>query len=199
MTAERDNFDKLTDEQLLFLIRHFNQDPFEVLLERYHPVIRKLIREYYVHGFDDEDLWQEARIVFHRIVHFYEEGRGYTLGKLFQFSLQNHFYSLIRKNKAEKRKSEKQVTSLEGMAEKGLVFPIEYTVTEKTSPLDYIVMNDKMKGFTNKLSPLEKKVFYAHMKNKSIEEIASHLKCEEIKVINALDRCKRKMRKQLEE
>lgn len=198
MAKERDEFIQFSDEQLVFLVQHLNQDPFEVLLERYSPLIAKMVREFSVHGFDSEDLWQEARLVFHRIVHCYEKDKGVTLGVFFKLSLQNHLLSLVRRNQAEKRKSERQAASLDSMVEKGHADSFEYRVAEKDAPLDYILLDDKLKGFPDALSAFEREVFHAHMDKQSFEEIARRLGDTEDRVKNAWERCKRKMRKYIE-
>lgn len=198
MAKERDEFIQFSDEQLVYLIQHLNQDPFEVLLERYSPLIAKMVREFSVHGFDSEDLWQEARFVFHRIVHSYEKDKGVTLGVFFKLSLQNHLLSLVRKNQAEKRKSERQAASLDSMMENGDAYPFEYRVAEKDAPLDYIILDDQLKGFPEALSAFEREVFQAHMDKQSFEEIAQRLGETEARVKNAWERCRRKMRKYID-
>lgn len=199
MTKYPDFFDELTDEQLLFLIKYGNKDPFEVLMMRYYPLVGKAIQGYYLRGYDQEDFRQEARMIFYHAVHSYDAAKGYTFGKFFQLALRNHIYSLVRKDMAQKRRMEKTATSLDGLAEKGMVPHHATEHQHAPTPLDYILVNDKLSEYKDSLSPLEQKVFSAYLKKEPFEEIAEDLEVTENQVKNALDRCKRKMKDQLKE
>lgn len=198
MTEYSNFFEELTDEQLLFLIKYGKEDPFEVLMLRYYPLVGKAIQGYYLRGYDQEDFKQEARMIFFHAVHAYDATKGYTFGKFFQLALRNHIYSLIRKDMAQKRKIEKTAASLDGLAEQG-VDPYGDMGSEMTlSPLDYALLNDQLEDYTDSLSTLERRVFSAYLKQEPVEKIALDMKITESQIKNALDRCKRKMKQHLD-
>lgn len=194
LPEKRDGVDKLSDEQLLFLVRYLHKDPFEVLLERYHPVIGKVVQGFTIHGYEEEDLWQEARMVFHHVIQYYEDGKGLTLGSFFKVSLQHHLYSLVRKGMADKRRIAKQVFSLDKIAEKGAQYPLEYAKVKRKPLSDRMILEEELEGFSDLLSPLEKEVFSLYFKEMTEENIAEKLDYPIEKVKNALERSKRKMK-----
>lgn len=199
MNQSFDFFDGLSDEELLFIIKYGNKEPFEILLRRYNPLVGKAIQGFYVRGYDKDDFHQEARIVFFHAVNSYDNTKGYTFGKFFQLTLKNHIYSLVRRDMAQKRQSEKTATSLEALTEKGMAPSGESTSYHLSTPLDYVVINDKLTDYHELLSPLEKRVFSAYLKRESVNEIAERMEISVNKIKNALDRCKRKMKDRLTE
>lgn len=192
-----DFIEELTDVQLLFLIKYANKDPFEVLLMRYYPLVGKATQGFFIRGYDKDDFWQEARMVFYHAVYSYDETKGFTFGKFFQLALRNHIYSLVRRDMAQKRTMEKTAISLEGLAEKGIC-PFEGKESSKEpSPLDYAIVNDQLSEYASSLSPLEQKVFSTYLQDGTLEEMAKEFDTTVDQIKNALDRCKRKMKKQL--
>lgn len=194
-----DFIEELTDEQLLFLIKHGKKDPFEVLLMRYYPLVGKSTQGFFLRGYDQDDFCQEARVIFYHAVKTYDETKGFTFGKFYQLALRNHFFSLVRKDMAQKRIMEKTATSLEGLAEKGMHTYGETQHSTAPSPLDYALVNEKLSDYPRSLSPLEQKVFCAYLKKETVEDIADQLDTTTNQIKNALDRCKRKMKEQLSE
>lgn len=194
-----DFIEELTDAELLFLIKYASKDPFEVLLLRYYPLVGKATQGFFIRGYDKDDFWQEARMVFYHAVYSYDETKGFTFGKFFQLALRNHIYSLVRKDMAQKRTMEKTATSLEGLTEKGICPYGGKESSQEPTPLEYAMVNDQLSDYSNSLSHLEKKVFGAYLKHETIEGMAEQFGTTINQIKNALDRCKRKMKKQLDE
>lgn len=199
MNNGKNLFDGLTNEELIFMIKYGDKDPFEVLMRRYAPLVGKVVQKYFLRGFDRDDLWQESRLVLYHTIYSYKEAEGHTFGKFYQRTLTNHFTSLVRKETAQKRHAGNLAVSYEGLAEKGVNFHEEGKGYNELNPLEQVLLKDKLEKYSNSLSPLERQVFGAHMMNHSIEEIAESMDAKVSKIKNALDRCKRKLREQMHE
>nr|WP_213016900.1 sigma-70 family RNA polymerase sigma factor [Desemzia sp. RIT 804] len=164
------------------------------MFQRYVPLVKKVVKDYYIQSFEMEDFIQEARIVFNKAIHLYDNTRGHTFGNYFKMNLKHHFFSLIRKDMAKKRRSEKISESLEGLLENG--FSPNY-IKNFSGDLDFqkaLEVKENIPKFFEYLSEFERQIFFRYLKNVDKEEIAKEFTCEVIQVTNGLDRCKRKMK-----
>ena len=198
MADEDEKIYFMSDEELIHMIKNGDGYPFKILFERYHPLVTKLTKEYYLKSYELEDLWQEARIVFHKTIQTYDQDKGHTFGNFYKLNFKHHIFSLIRKDMAKKRRIEKIAESLDGMLEKGMSPQYIMNGKEGLSALDILQVKEKLAGYHHTLSKLEQKVFSLYLKNIEVDEIAKHLQCDSLQIKNALDRCKRKMRQILE-
>ncbi|AEB31127.1 RNA polymerase factor sigma-70 [Carnobacterium sp. 17-4] len=198
MADEDEKIYFLSDEELIHMIKNGDGYPFKILFERYHPLVTKLTKEYFLKSYELEDLWQEARIVFHKTIQTYDKDKGHTFGNFYKLNFKHHIFSLIRKDMAKKRRIEKIAESLDGMLEKGMSPQYIMNGKEGLSALDILQVKEKLAGYHLTLSKLEQKVFSLYLKNIDVDEIAKLLQCDSLQIKNALDRCKRKMKQILE-
>lgn len=199
LADEEETISLMSDEELIRMIRDGDGYPFQILFSRYHPLVTNLTKEYYLKSYEKEDLWQEARMVFHKTIQTYDKAKGHTFGNFYKLNFKHHIFSLIRKDMAKKRRIEKIVESLDGMLEKGMSPHYIMNGKEGLSALDILQVKEKLAGYHHTLSNLEQQVFSLYLKNKEIDEIAKQLKCDSLQIKNALDRCKRKMKQVLED
>lgn len=188
----------MSDEELILMIKNGDGYPFKILFKRYHPLVTKMTREYYLKSYELEDLWQEARIVFHKAIQTYDQDKGHTFGNFYKLNFKHHIFSLIRKDMAKKRKIEKIAESLDGMIEKGISPQYITNGKEGLSALDILQVKEKLAGYHHTLSKFEQKVFSLYLKNNEVDKIAEQLQCDSLQIKNALDRCKRKLKRTLE-
>ena len=66
----------LPDEALCALAKAGERDAEEVLVKRYHRLVRKLSRPYYLAGGDNDDLIQEGMIGLMHAVREYDAGKA---------------------------------------------------------------------------------------------------------------------------
>ena len=194
MSDKKDNFyENLTDLEIISIIQGGDYYPFELLFLRYEPLVKKMVQTYYLQGYEKDDFYQESRLVFDKVIKTYDSERGLTFGSFYKVTLRHHFFSLIRKDMAKKRKADKFADSLEMLAEAGKLPNSMFAKSDYTYQ-EALEVKESIPGYFSALSGLEYETFTRYLKNATIKEIAQELHCEEIKVINALDRCKRKMR-----
>lgn len=194
MESTDEFFEKLKDIEMIEMIKEGDYSPFEVLFQRYMPVVKSTIKELYIKGFDRDDFIQEARIAFSKTIHFYDGERGLTIGNYFKLNLKNHLFSLIRKDMAQKRRISKVSESWEGLLENG--FSPYYTEQYKREMAfeKDLELKECLPDYIKSLSNLECQVLAHHLRRIDKEEIAVELNCSVTQIVNALDRCKRKLK-----
>lgn len=194
MNETEEFFKQLKDEEIILVIKSGDYFPFEVLFQRYVPLVKKVVKDYYIQGFELEDFIQEARIVFNKAIHLYDNTRGHTFGNYFKMNLRHHCFSLIRKDMAKKRRSEKISESLEGLLENGFSPNYIYNFSGDMDFQEALEVKENIPKYFAYLSEFERQIFFRYLKNVDKEEIAKELNCEVMQVANGLDRCKRKMK-----
>lgn len=199
MTNIRNDFTDLTDEELIFLIKHKDADPYRMLFERYKPLYNRLAHKYKIRGYDVEDLYQEAWIVIVRSVQRYDPASGLTLGQYLRKTIDYEYQNILRKDSAIKRKIDKQAKSLDAITEVtgDTIYGDSIYAVENSyyyPPDHHAMVNEIFDTYEDKLSPFESKVLKRYLKQITVEDIAEELACSSTKVTNAIDRCKLKLR-----
>lgn len=167
---------------------------FDRLYRKYHPVVHKFQKKYYLKDFDREDWLQEGRIIFHRSLEKYEEAHNVSIGKFFKSNFENHIRSLIRKQCALKRTIDVQSISLDQKMENQGESFFDYIATEDANVLDQMIIREKLEQLPIVLSPFERITFEEYMRGKELEEIAKDTDSREITVRSAYDRAKKKLK-----
>ncbi len=189
--------ESLSEEELLFLYKHRHVNPLEVFFERYIFLIQKTIRSYFATSYDRDDFLQEARIVLHKVLDNFDSKHGVTLGQYFRKALQNRYNTIIRRDNALKRKGDKTATSFDKMQETDF-FDHKYFQTEHgTHPIEMIILEEKLTGYSRSFSKTERKVFEVYMTSQTLEECLEKAEMDEKSFRNALARCKYKIKKRI--
>lgn len=126
------------------------------LFQKYYPIVGKCRREYYLRGYDREDLDQEARLVLYRTACRFDPSRNAGFGTFYRLSLRNRFYDMIRTTNAKKRVPSEPLTSIE--ANETLYAA---TVADKSasSPLIAAIVDEAFKELSKCCWALEKEAF----------------------------------------
>ena len=103
--------------KLIYSVAMGNGDDFIVLFRKYHPILSKMKRRYFVPGYDEDDLDQEAGIVLLRSAKYFKKTREVSFGTYYSKNLRNRVIDLIRLNNAEKRKPAEPLKSVEENAD----------------------------------------------------------------------------------
>ncbi|WP_105957032.1 sigma factor [Apilactobacillus quenuiae] len=93
----------LIDLQLIKSFKNGNDQDFEELFVKYKPIVKKLWRQYYFNDIDEDDWFQESRIMMLKIIDKFDTNRGTSFGMLYKRSLKNRLFDILRKSKAKKR------------------------------------------------------------------------------------------------
>ena len=74
--AEYDHLQTLSDEALCALVKQGSRDAEEILVGRYHRLVRSCARPYFLAGGDSEDLLQEGMFGLIKAIREYEPGHS---------------------------------------------------------------------------------------------------------------------------
>ena len=189
-------------EQLVALIQQGHPMYFEELFFRFLPLVKKFNKTYYLRFFEQEDFWQEARMVLHKAVQAYAPEKGLQFASFYKLTLKHHIFSLIRKESAVKRKIDKGAVSLDAILENQYSNHTEHSfegaASMHFSPEEIVMVKESASGYFESLSEFEQAVFVRFLKGFTFQTIAEEFDCDVTSIKNAYDRCHRKMRRLLE-
>lgn len=183
-------------EVLVLLLQNDDKCPFEGLMKLCRPIVYSAIKNYYLEGYETEDLLQEGRVVLAKAVDDYQFHRNMEFLKYYQMMLMNHLNKLLRKQDAQKRKANTNAYSLEEIKE-NTGKPLEGLAAADTRPEDVAIVKQSYSQYIYDLSDLETLVYAGYLEKKTPEEMAEIVGCNVEQVHNALYRCKKKLNKNL--
>ena len=74
----------------------------EIIIERYKPLTYKMSAEFFIRGYDREDLIQIGYISILKAIEQFDLSKGQNFTSYVQYSLRNNFYSMVRDKYKEK-------------------------------------------------------------------------------------------------
>lgn len=179
-----------SDESLVNGYRSGREKDFEILIERYKPVVRIMSRARFLIGGDEEDLIQEGMIGLFQAVRSFEEGRDASFKTFAGLCINRQMIKAIRSSMREKNRVLNDSLRLTDEA------LLTVSAGDKLSPESIIIdrevtdeLFDKIRGV---LSPMEKRVFDLYMGGMDYLSIASAMERSPKSVDNALQRIRRK-------
>ncbi|UJF15757.1 RNA polymerase subunit sigma-70 [Jeotgalibaca sp. MA1X17-3] len=199
--TEIKNENDCTIEEMVMEIKKGEVFYFEPLFMRFIPLVRKLNNLYDIRSLEEEDFYQESRIVLHRAIHSFDRERGLGFAGYYKLMLQHRIYSLIRKEGALKRVSDKSSISYDLITEKNYTHAKAFPFTgvkDIVTPENIIQVRESTSGYIDTLSALEKEVFYHFLRGEDFTVIAEKVDCSLAQVRHAYDRCRLKMKKMLQ-
>ena len=74
------NYKKYNDYELVYMVRENDDYSQDIIFKKYEPLLKKIAREYYTKykefGYDYEDFYQEAMIIFQKALLTYNEDKN---------------------------------------------------------------------------------------------------------------------------
>lgn len=183
-------------ELLVMLIQSIDYELVEELIKLCEPIVFDITKNYFLDGYEQNDLIQEARMVLLEAVKTYKVGSDLRFGQFYYMMLSNHFNKLVRREHTQKRKINTKTSSLDELvAEAGT--HVQGTSSVMSHPEDAILVKELFVDYIVGLSPLEKDVFRLFLEGKDQEEIVVELGKTLSQVRTALYRCSTKLKKNL--
>lgn len=169
---------QINDNELLYLIYEKNDYAFELLCEKYTPMIKRRIKDFRINPRYYDDYYQEALIMLDKAVKTYKDSMDKSFNKYFDLILQRRIIYLLKK--------ENNYYLKVSLCEDVEALKLEETKEEKVEiELDYSLLSD-----------FEKEVFdKKYYQNIKIENIAKEYNTDARSIYNALSRAKCKLRK----
>ncbi|BDZ30032.1 sigma-70 family RNA polymerase sigma factor [Lactiplantibacillus sp. WILCCON 0030] len=180
----------MDEQQLIGLAKSGDTDALLRLTKQYVPVANKLQRQYFIRSYDDDDWGQEALIMMHRATQQYDHRQACSFGAFYRLLLNNRVIDLIRRAQAQKRRPDQEILSLDYEA----AMILEELVGPEQLAIDILCIHEVIRRFVTECSKFENQVFEALLHGLTPQGIAAKLKLELAPVINAIDRCRRKLR-----
>ena len=198
--------DSLADEDLCREAANGSRRAEEILVTRYHRLVRVCARPYFLAGGDSEDLIQEGMIGLFKAVRDYDSGRDASFYTFADLCISRQMYTAVQAAKRQKHiplnsyislnagdsgKEEGEERSLlEALADRTEMNPEElFLDKERVNYLESVIEKE--------LSSFEKQVLDLYMTGMSYTQIAKVLGRDEKSADNALQRLKSKIKKML--
>ena len=176
-------YNSLTDEQLILMVRQNDDGAYAALLARYTPVISKLVHKY-SDSFDRDDLFQEASIAFYYAIQFFDF-QSASFATFTSVCVERSLISAINKNNAKKRIPSE------------LIVPLDEELEGSDNPLNMLIEKEAhrlvSKEIASRLSEFELSVLKSFLATESYDETAAALAVSRKSVDNALSRVRRKL------
>ena len=180
---------------LILKVREGDQQAFLELLDRYKPLLKSLVSKFESDDLTrslEEDLLQEATVVFYNAILTYDETQvDVEFGLYARICITNALVSQIRAINKRRVERSVELTSEVGLGE-----------DDSSNPMDEIVKQEALKELysiiKNNLSDYEYVVWHNYMLGKTAKEIGMLVGNNEKSVTNAIYRIRKKLRQLLD-
>lgn len=197
---ERENFNILTDEELVKMAQEGSATAEEFLISKYKEMARRKANVYFIIGGDKEDVIQEGMIGIFKAIRQFREDRNASFRTFAELCVNRQIISAIRKANLHKHRILNESLSLSGDGtgdgeEKALEEILQGQNGD--DPENLMLMKEIvefLKADSGEIfSPLEKRVWDMILQGQTSKEIAASLHKPVKAVDNAVQRIKKKI------
>ena len=200
------DYDSMTDEQVVKLAQDADGAALEYLLNKYKNFVRTKARSYFLIGADHEDIVQEGMIGLYKAIRDYRAERLSSFRAFAELCVTRQIITAIKTATRQKHIPLNSYISLNRpIYEEDSDRTLLDIITEEgvSNPEDMLLDREDLSLIEGRigqmLSDLEKDVLVRYMEGKSYVEIADEMHRHVKSIDNALQRIKRKLMKYLEE
>ena len=202
------NYPKMTDEELLKLIKQNDNQALNFLIDRYKSAVEMKVAKYYITGAEKEDLVQEGLIGLYKSIKNFDLEKQNSFKTFANLCIERQIITAIKGSNRQKHMPLNSYVSLnssnyedeDGEEENPLIDVLNVSHIE--DPLDTITKNEYLKSVEKtinaSLSDFEKKVLTKFVQGQSYTEIATSLDSPVKSVDNAIQRIRKKTVKNIE-
>lgn len=194
-------FNDLTDEQIISLIKQGDEKALSYLLEKYKNLVNMKVGKYFIIGAEKEDIVQEGMIGLFKAIKSFNEEKQNTFKSFANICIERQLITAIKSSNRQKHMPLNSYLSLNTAAydnnEEDSVELID-TFNSKTieDPLETVMKQEyyqEVQNAVNKsLSKFEKQVLDRFIKGESYIAIAKRLDAPVKSVDNAIQRIRKK-------
>ncbi|MCI8601453.1 MAG: sigma-70 family RNA polymerase sigma factor [Oscillospiraceae bacterium] len=177
------------DEALVLQCRQRTREAEAVLIARYIPLINRIV---YRHCgiLDFDDLTQEGCIGLLDAIANFDFEKGASFRTYAQVCIQNRVYKALEKSRTDKARMLSESISLDEISETAL--------SDDPTPEQAFLAQERLQAVLQSidraLSPMERRIFFAHLGGFDYQTIADHFRIPLKSVDNALQRVRKKLK-----
>ena len=200
-----EQFEKLSDEQLVEQVHLGNTDALDYLITKYRLFVKSKAKSYFLIGADKEDIVQEGMIGLYKAIRDFKGDKLSSFRAFAELCITRQIITAIKTATRQKHIPLNSYVSLDKPiydeeSERTLMDIIISPVTDDPEHIiinqeDYSRLEDKMGEV---LSELEQQVLSRYLAGQSYYEISEELNRHVKSIDNALQRVKRKLERHLE-
>ncbi len=191
-----EEYENLSDEQLIRSLREGDSQVMDYLMEKYKNLVRKKANALFLLGGDTDDLIQEGMLGLFKAVRDYEEDQGgfYPFAEL---CINRQLYTAIESAARKKHGPLNYYVSLSGGdSETEGTFLEDAAAANEGNPEQMLIDRESVEDFLTEirknLSPLERTVFDHYLDGMNYRTIAEKLGRTEKSIDNAIQRIRAK-------
>lgn len=143
----------IDEQELIEKILQGDDEAFGQLFTKYYPIVRKIRRNYFIAGMDQDDWDQEARMVMHKTIQNYQSKQKVNFGSFYRMNLKNRTVDMIRKSNAQKRIPKQGIASIESNES---YYSSMIADNQAIDPENAIMIGERLELLYNDCSTLEK-------------------------------------------
>jgi RNA polymerase sporulation-specific sigma factor len=185
----------LTDEQLCVLASDSDRQAEEILVARYHRLVRSYARPYFLAGGDNEDLLQEGMFGLIKAIREYDAEREASFRTFAETCIRRRLYSVLKAANSSKHTPLNQSIPLNPS-----LFDASSSFAQ-VDPEDLLIDREKaaamLEEVRKQLSDFEVKILGYYLDGLTCREIADTVGRPPKSVDNAIQRIRRKVARQL--
>ena len=201
-------YEKMTDEQLLKLIKKEDKTALNCLIDRYKDAVEMKVTKFYITGAEKDDIVQEGLIGLFKSIKNFNPEKQNSFKTFANLCIERQIITAIKGSNRQKHLPLNSYVSLNntgydnenGEEDNQLIDVLNSNTIE--DPLDTITKNEYMKdvekSINQSLSDFEKKVLNKFVQGESYTEIANSLNSPVKSVDNAIQRIRKKTVKNIE-
>ena len=202
------NYNNITDDELLKLINKKDTDALDFLICKYKDLVNSKVNKYFIIGAEKEDIVQEGLIGLYKAIKDYKPDKQNSFKSFANLCIERQLITAIKSSNRQKHMPLNSYLSLnmtafeneDGNNDTQIVDVLENTVIE--DPLDTITKKEYFSSVENvidsSLSDFEKKVLNRYVQGESYVKIAERLDAPVKSVDNAIQRIRKKTAKNIQ-
>ena len=191
----------LPDETLCLLAVSGDRAAEEILVARYHRVVRTCARPFFLAGGDSEDLTQEGMVGLIKAVREFNADKDASFRTFAEVCIRNRLYSVLRASSREKHQPLNQSVSLDTPDFDSNSYTSGTNNLAQRGPEDFLIDREHtaalLSGVRKQLSEFEAKILGYYLDGLSCREIADTVGRSPKSVDNAVQRIRRKVAQQI--
>lgn len=201
-----DDFNKMTDEQIVDIIKENNKQALNFLLNKYRELVYMKSSKYFIIGAEKDDIFQEGMIGLYKAIQSFKGDKHNSFRTFANLCIERQLITAIKTSNRQKHMPLNSYLSLstssykeDDESEKTLLDILNNKTME--DPLDTITKKEYYSNVENaidkSLSDFEKQVLKKFIKGESYVKIAEDLESPVKSVDNAIQRIRKKALKNI--